>query len=80
MKDHVTSEQRIAVQTDFERFALDHKAHRHCKGCGGCIIDPAWYVQMTPDVWCVGCRDRIKKQLQSVGAPLPWLHEWEIKA
>lgn len=55
--------------TDFERFALDHQAHVHCQGCGGCLLDPAFYVQhFSQNVWCVTCRDRIKAS----GVPLPW--------
>jgi hypothetical protein len=75
-----TSDHRVAVQTDFERFALDHTKHRHCRGCMGCIINPAWFVQMTPEVWCIGCRERIRARCLKVGIPLPWEVEWEIRA
>ena len=61
---------------NFEAFALDHKAHVHCQGCGGCLLDPAWYVQQFA-AWCVGCRDRIKKALP-VGAEPPWKGGWEL--
>lgn len=64
------------VQTDFERFALDHKAHQHCQGCGGCLLDPAWYVQQF-SAWCIGCRDRIKNTVPA-GVPLPWDGGWEL--
>ena len=62
--------------TDFERFALDHEAHNHCLGCGGCLLNPAGFVQDSP-AWCVGCRDRIKKTIPA-GAPLPWKGGWEF--
>lgn len=63
-----------AVQTDFERFALDHAAHKHCAGCGGCLLVRT---QFDP-LWCVGCRERVKKTCAASGAPLPWLVEWEL--
>lgn len=65
---------------DFERFATDHRAHVHCRGCGGCLLDPAWYVQSYPShVWCIACRDRIKATCEKSGAPLPWDGGWEIQ-
>jgi hypothetical protein len=66
----------IIPQTDFERFALDHAAHNHCLGCGGCLLDPSHVVQGYP-AWCVTCRDRIKKN-HPAGAPLPWKGGWEF--
>lgn len=60
---------------DFERFALDHEAHRHCQGCGGCILDPSHLVQMYP-CWCVSCRDRIKANTPD--ERLPWRGMWEF--
>ena len=78
MTDHRTKDS-IAVQTDFERFALDHKAHVHCRGCGGCLLDPAFYVQSYPShVWCVQCRDRIKATCAITGVPVPWTGGWEL--
>jgi hypothetical protein len=65
------------VQTDFERFALDHTRHNHCRGCGFCLLDPSFIVQAY-DSWCVGCRDRIKANCQRSGAPLPWAGAWEF--
>lgn len=65
-------------QTDFERFALNHAAHVHCRGCNGCLLDPAHYVQSYPNhVWCVGCRERIKANT-APGRTLPWAGGWEL--
>ena len=76
--EHLTKE-TMSVQTDFERFALDHKAHVHCQGCGGCIVDPAFYIQSYPHtVWCMACRIRIKAVCALTGAPLPWHKELEL--
>jgi len=72
------TENPVTAQTDFERFALDHKAHKHCTGCGGCLLDRSWYVQHFNPVWCVGCRERIKATSAKSGAPLPWPVEWEL--
>ncbi len=59
--------------TEFEIFALDHKKHVHCLGCGGCLLDPSPLVQgFQGCVWCVTCRDRIKANCKRVGIPLPW--------
>lgn len=55
--------------TEFEHFALDHKLHNHCKGCGGCLLDPSHVVQGYP-AWCVGCRDRIKANCQRTHLPV----------
>ena len=63
-------------QTEFERFALDHEVHNHCQGCGGCMLDPSHLVQGYP-VWCVNCRERIKKS-KPKDAPLPWRGGWEF--
>ena len=63
--------------TAFEQFALDHKRHNHCQGCGGCLVDPSHIVQSYPS-WCVGCRDRIKANVAKTGAPVPWRGGWEF--
>ncbi len=62
--------------TEFEIFALDHKRHNHCQGCGGCLVDPSHVVQGY-QAWCVTCRDRIKRSSPK-GAPLPWAGGWEF--
>lgn len=56
--------------TQFEKFAMDHAAHNHCQGCGGCLLEQTHIVQGYPS-WCIGCRDRIKATLPK-GARLPW--------
>jgi len=66
----------MSTATEFEQFALDHKRHNHCQGCGGCLLDPSDLVQMYVS-WCVSCRDRIKANLPP-GAPLPWRGGWEF--
>lgn len=64
--------------TTFEEFALDHNKHVHCRGCNGCILDPTWFVQQFENsVWCVACRDRIKKN-NPPDKKLPWLWHMEI--
>lgn len=76
---NTTSDQRFDPYTDFERFATDHHSHVHCVGCGGCLLDPAFYVQSFRNhVWCVGCRDRIKATCKQTGAPPPWTGGWEL--
>ncbi len=62
--------------TEFEIFALDHKRHNHCQGCGGCLLDPAFWVQGF-NAWCVGCARRIKSNLPP-GARPPWGEAWEL--
>lgn len=63
--------------TTFEEFALDHAKHTHCRGCNGCILDPSLFIRQFKDyVWCVGCRDRIKKS-NTPGVPLPWTWSME---
>lgn len=69
MTDTLRSSETVAP-TAFELFAMDHKAHRHCMGCNGCLLDPSHIVQSFL-AWCVGCRDRIKKTT-APGIPLPW--------
>ncbi len=66
-----------ALQTDFERFALDHAQHTHCQGCGGCILDPSHFIQGYP-CWCIVCRDRIKANAVKNGTPVPWKGQWEL--
>jgi hypothetical protein len=61
----------------FEEFALDHQQHAHCRGCNGCIIDPNPFIQQFQySVWCIGCRERIKKNTPA-GKPLPWTSAME---
>ena len=62
--------------TDFEIFALDHKRHNHCQGCGGCLLEPSHLVQRY-NAWCIACRDRIKRNLPQ-NAPVPWRGGWEF--
>lgn len=63
--------------TEFEHFALDHRQHQHCQGCGGCLLNPSHLVQGFPS-WCIGCRDRIKTNCQRQGIPVPWHGAWEF--
>jgi len=67
----------LQPQTEFERFALDHYAHAHCHGCGGCLLDPSHLIQGFIPVYCVGCRDRIKAN-NKPGVPLPWVGGYEF--
>ena len=62
-------------EENFERFALDHEEHAHCIGCGGCLLTPSFLVQCYFPVWCVACRERIKKQAAVTGRRLPWTFE-----
>lgn len=64
--------------TAFEEFALNHYRHKHCMGCGGCILDDSRVVLESHPIWCIGCRDRIKKATPAA-VPLPWDRGFEIK-
>ena len=44
----------------FEEFATDHAFHRHCDGCGSCLLDPE--VQHLFPLYCVTCAIRVIEQ------------------
>jgi hypothetical protein len=67
----------VIIQTEFEKFALDHNKHTHCLGCGGCLLDPSHVIQGYP-CWCITCRDRIKENCKRSNLPLPWRGGWEF--
>lgn len=60
--------------TEFEKFALDHLAHKHCIGCGGCVLENSKQVLESYPIWCVACRDAIKRNNPPI---LPWAFGWE---
>lgn len=62
------------TDTAFAAFADDHGRHRHCARCAGCILNPDPVVQDSAVIWCVACRDTLKKSLPY--DRMPW--EWEM--
>jgi len=60
--------------TEFEKFALDHRRHQHCIGCGGCILDRRLIagdffnrnVQQVNPLWCVGCSNRLRESPRGI--------------
>ena len=57
------------MKPTFEEFATNHDLHRHCSGCGSCILDPE--MQHLWPLYCVSCALRVIKGTPK-GAILPF--------